>query len=87
MLLVARDEAYVKLTYVMVAPITTRLRDIPTAVPLEPRADGVVRPCAVYLDHIQAIHMDRLETLVVRLRLEKMAEVERAIRFAFALGG
>lgn len=67
-LLLARNEAYAILTWVVVAPLTTTVRTIPTAVPLDPTADGVPQPCAVRLDNIQAIRKDWLDTLVVHLR-------------------
>lgn len=84
-LLVARDQAYQVLTWVMAAPLTTTLRDIPTAVPLEPSSDGVPRPCVVSLDNIQAIRKDWLESVIVRLSPVKMREVDAAIRFALDL--
>jgi mRNA-degrading endonuclease toxin of MazEF toxin-antitoxin module len=69
----------------MVAPITTTQRILPTTVQLQPGADGVERPCTVYLDHIQSIPADVLERFVARLRPEKLREVEQAFRVAFAL--
>ena len=84
-LLVARDKAYEILTWVMVAPITTTHRTLPTTVQLHPAADGVERACTIYLDHIQSIRADSLESFVARLRPERMSEVERAIRVALAL--
>ena len=84
-LLVARDQAYQVLTWVMVAPLTTTTRNIPTAVPLDPSRDGVPRPCVVSLDNIQAIRKDWLESVIVQLRPERMREVDAAIRFALDL--
>lgn len=84
-LLVARNEAYPLLTWVMVAPLTTRIRPIPTAVRLDPDADGVPEPSAVSLDNIQAIRKDWLDVRIVPLRREKMDAIERAIHFAFGL--
>lgn len=85
MLLLARDEAYNLLTWVAVAPLTTTLRNIPTAVTLDPRQDGVPKICAVTLDNVSAIRKQWLDSLVVRLRPERMAEVDRAIHFALGL--
>lgn len=84
-LLLARDEAYELLTWVMVAPLTTRIRMIPTSVRLDPAADGVPEPCAVSLDNIQAIRTPWLDHRIVRLRTEKLQEVESAIHFALGL--
>ena len=69
----------------MVAPITRTRRPIPTAVFLDPPEDGVERPSAVVLDHIQSIRVESLERFVARLRPEKIREIEQAIRIAFAL--
>ena len=71
-LLLARDEAYGLLTWVMVAPLTTTIRSIPTAVPLDPRTDGVPRPCAVALDNITVVRVEWLDTYITRLRASKM---------------
>lgn len=69
----------------MVAPLTTTIRRIPTAVALDPAADGVPQPCVVSLDNIQAIQKARLESLLVRLHPRKMVAVDRAIEFALGL--
>ena len=84
-LLLSRDEAYEFLTWVIAAPLTTRVWDVPTTVPLDPRDDGVPRHSAVSLDNIQAVRKTWLDTLVVPLRPEKMRAVERAIHFALGL--
>lgn len=83
--LVARPEAYANLTWVMVAPISTNIRRLPTVVTLDPEADGVAEPSAIYLDSIQAVHRDWLDTRITRLRPAKMQAVERAIHFALSL--
>lgn len=84
-LLLARDEAYAILSWVMVAPLTTTIRNIPSAVPLDPVADGVPQLSVVSLDNIQAIRKNWLDTMLVALRPVKMAAVDRAIRFALGL--
>ena len=84
-LLLARDEAYDVLTWVMVAPLTTVIRDIPTAVALDSRRYGVPEPSVVSLDSIQSIRVDWLRERITRLPPETMAAVERAIHFGLAL--
>ena len=84
-LLLARDEAYDVLTWVMVAPITTNLRSIPTAVALNPEADGVPRVCVVALDNIQAIRKSWLDARVTALGPDRMREIDQAIHFALDL--
>ena len=83
--LLARNEAYTLLTWVTVAPVTTHVRDIPTAVRLDPLLDGVPRMCAVSLDNIQAIRREWLDTQIGRLRPETLLAVDRAIHFALGL--
>lgn len=84
-LLLARDEAYSVLTWVMVAPITTNVRPIPTAVALSPDADGVPRVCAAALDTVQAIRTSWLDVRITSLGPERMREVEQAVHFALDL--
>jgi mRNA interferase MazF len=82
---VARDEAYEILTWVLVAPLTTTVRDIPTAVHLRPESDGVPRPSVVILDQIQAIRLEWLDGRIGKLSSKTMADVDRACRFALGL--
>src|SRR2546427_331919 len=53
-LLLSRDEAYLVRELVTVAPLTTRVRKIPSEVPLS-RDDGVPKTCVVSLDTITTI--------------------------------
>jgi mRNA-degrading endonuclease toxin of MazEF toxin-antitoxin module len=84
-LLLARDEAYNLLTWVVVAPMTTNVRRIPSALELTPEVDGVPRACAVALDNIQAIQKGRLDARVAVLSPSRMREVEQALHFALDL--
>ena len=84
-LLLARDEAYTLLARVVVAPLTTTIRDIPSAVFLNPAADGVPRPCVVSLDNLQTIRRDWLDQIMVQLRPDVMRRVDQAIHFALGL--
>ena len=84
-LLLARDEAYNLLTWVAVAPVTTRVRHIPSAIVLEPDSDGVLVRCAVSLDNIQAIRRSWLDSRITELRPDRMREVEAAVHFALDL--
>src|SRR5260370_35196135 len=53
-LLLSRDEAYLVRALVSVAPLTTRVRQIPSEVPLGP-GDGVPKTCVVNLATITTI--------------------------------
>ena len=52
--LLSRNEAYAIRELVTVAPVTTRVRQIPTEVPLGP-AEGLPKSCVVNLDTITTI--------------------------------
>ena len=84
MLLLSRDEAYAIRSYVTVAPITTRVRDIPVEVPLGPD-DGLPRPCVANLDSLVTVARARLEGRIARLDPVKLRAVADAIRFALDL--
>ena len=82
--LLSRDEAYDVRALVTIAPITTRVRDIPTEVPLS-TADGLPKACVVNLDTITTIPKASLARMIGALTPDKLAAVERALRFALAL--
>ena len=82
--LLSRNEAYAVRELVTVAPITARVRGIPSEVPLG-RADGLPKACAANLDTITTIPKVILTKRIVALEPGKMAAVERAVRFALGL--
>jgi mRNA interferase MazF len=82
--LLSRNEAYAVRALVIVAPVTTRIRHIPTEVPLGPE-DGLPRPCVVNLDTIITIAKASLQTRIASLSPEKLRAVYTAIRFALGL--
>lgn len=82
--LLSRNEAYAVRELVIVAPITSRIRRIPTEVPLG-RADGLPRRCVANLDTITTIPKRTLTQRLTSLAPEKLAAVERALCFAVGL--
>ncbi len=80
-----RDSIIPSLGEVTVAPVTTRVRDIPSEVALS-KGDGLARDCAVNCDHLQTVSRGRLGATISRLSEEKMNRVAAAIRFALDLG-
>ncbi len=82
--LLSRDEAYVIRALVIVAPITTRIRSIPSEVFLDAR-DGLPRNCVANLDVITTVPKDCLRTRLAGLGPQKIAEVEAAVHFALGL--
>ena len=84
-LILTRDSIISSLGEVTVAPLTARIRNIPSEVVLS-RDDGPPRECAVNCDHLQTVPRHGLGGPVGSLSARKMEEVARAVRFALAIG-
>ncbi|MDE0129433.1 MAG: type II toxin-antitoxin system PemK/MazF family toxin [Gammaproteobacteria bacterium] len=84
-LILTRDSIIPSLGEVTVAPLTTRIRNIPSEVALS-QIDGPPRECAVNCDHLQTVPRSRLGAPVASLSPQKMEQVAEAVRFALALG-
>lgn len=82
--LLSRNEAYAIRELITVAPVTTRIRQIPTEVPLGSE-EGLPKPCVANLDTITTIPKASLTERMSTLPPVKMSEVERALRFALGL--
>ncbi len=82
--LLSRDEAYQVRNLVTVAPVTTRIRNIPVEVILGPH-DGMPRKCAINLDTITTIPKSALVDRVALLKPEKLRALNEAIEFALDL--
>lgn len=80
-LILTRDSVLEYLGEVTVAPITTRIRDIPSEVLLS-KADGLPQECVVNCDHLQTVSQGKIGSLITFLPQSRMSEVGRAIRFA-----
>jgi len=78
-----RDFAGRALNAVLVAPLTTKMRDIPTAVRLGP-VDGLDRECMAALDNLTLLRKDRFVRAVAALSAERMAELCAALATAIA---
>jgi len=83
-LLLSRNEAYMVRELVTVAPVTARMRHIPSEVPLGPE-DGLPRACVVNLDTFTTIAKRSLQERLVPLSPEKLKAVEAALHFALGL--
>ncbi len=83
-LLLSRDEAYAVRELVIVAPVTTRMRHIPSEVPLGPD-DGLPKPCVINLDTITTIAKASLRDRLTTLSPEKLKAAEVALHFALGL--
>lgn len=76
-----RDFAGRSLGAVLVAPLTTTIRDIPTAVRLG-IAHGLDRDCMASLDNLTLLRRDRLEHRLGQLSESTMSELCRALVIA-----
>ena len=80
-LLLTRDSGLEFLGEVTVAPLTSIIRDIPSEVVLT-EEDGMLRDCAINLDHIQTVSKVKLGGVVTTLGAKRMSEVRSALLFA-----
>ena len=83
-LVLTRDSIIDYLGDITIAPVTTRIRDIPSEVVLTPE-EGLPQRCAVNCDHLQTVQKSRMGPVVTMLTRSKMQEVARAIGFALDL--
>ena len=82
--LISRDEAYEVRELVTVAPVTTRIRNLPVEVPLG-KAEGLPKQCVINLDTITTIPKKCLAERICLLSEEKIEALNQAISFALAL--
>jgi mRNA interferase MazF len=82
--LLSRNEAYAVRDSVTVAPVTSTVHGIPVEVPLGPQ-EGLPKVCVVNLDSVLTISKAMLDRPLVSLPTRKMAEVDRALKFALGL--
>lgn len=83
-LLLSRDESYSVRELIIVAPVTTRIRHIPSEVPLHIE-DGLPKPCVINLDTITTIAKVSLRDRLTILNAEKLRAVEVALHFALGM--
>ena len=83
-LLLSRDEAYAVRNLVLVSPVTTSVRSVPTEVQLGIE-EGLPWVSVPNLDVIMTIPKTSLQEQMGLLSPEKLSAVEDAIRFALGL--
>ena len=84
-LVLTRSSAIPHLTHVTIAELTTRIRDIPSEVPLG-TAEGMPKPCVATLDNIRTISKTRLDTQPAgRLADRRIPELDSALCFALGV--
>jgi len=79
-----RDSVIEYLGEITVAPVTSKIRDIPTQVVLSEQ-DGMPRNCAVNCDHVQTVDKGKIGPAITTLLADKMEQVGEAIAFALDL--
>lgn len=82
--LVSRDDAYAVRQRVTVAEVSTVIRAIASEVALG-RSDGMPKVCVINTDNLVTIDKTLLESKLVSLRAEKVAELEAALAFSLGL--
>jgi mRNA interferase MazF len=78
-LVVTRNEGISVLTWLVVAPVTRTVREIPTEVALGPE-EGLSEPCAAAFDNVQPMRRSFLTHRVGRLDVARRGELCRALR-------
>jgi mRNA interferase MazF len=76
-----RPEAVDRLPRLLVAPTTTRVRNLPSEVPLD-RDDGVPKSCVVNLDTPELVLRHQLTQYLGRLSAQRWHEICAAMRSA-----
>jgi mRNA interferase MazF len=76
-----RTSVLPRLTTILVAPVTTRVRQIPTEVSLGP-AQGLARPCVANFDNILPLPKEKLIQHIGRLGRPELRRACAAARFA-----
>lgn len=80
--LVLTREAFVpRLSSVLVAPVTTTVRGIPTELLLG-TTDGMPRVCAANFDNLASVHRARFRSLITALNQARLPEICAPYRFA-----
>ena len=80
-LLLSRDPAYAYLTRVIVAEITSAIRQIPVEVGLGP-AEGLRHRSVANFDNVHVVATKRLLSRIGALRAGRIEEVKRALGYA-----
>ena len=83
--LLARDEAYSVLSWMMVVPASASMRRLPTTVQLDPDHAPVLRPCVLVLDHVKSVRTESITDYVGELSAARMREIDRALHVALGL--
>lgn len=78
-LIVTRSDAVPVLTWIVVAPVTRTIRDIPTEVILG-ASHGLPDECVASFDNLQPIRRSFLTQRAGQLQIDELGEICRALR-------
>lgn len=81
MCVLTRDAAIPTLANVVVALVTTRVRGLPSEVPLGPE-DGLPQPCVISLDNLRTVPKGQLVEPITTLGPDRLAALCSALRSA-----
>jgi mRNA interferase MazF len=83
-LILSRDKIIPYLNEIVVAPVTSTIRDIPSEVLLDVE-DGMPQTCVINFDHLNTVPKGKIGKLITTLSEEKLLQVAQAIWFALGL--
>ena len=83
-LILTRNSIIDSLNEITIAPITSRIRNIPSEVFLSAEM-GLPKDCVANFDHMQTVSKTKIGSYIALLPHSKFKEVRRAIRFALDL--
>jgi mRNA interferase MazF len=83
-LVLTRDTILEYLGEITVAPKTSIVRNIPSEVFLS-KQEGMVKNCAINLDHIQTVSKGKIGSIITTLSQDKLKQVRDSIQFALGL--
>ena len=84
MVILTRDAVLHSIGSVVVALVTTTVRDLPTEVELG-RRQGLPKRCVANCDNILTVPRQRLKRLMGSCDKSKLAELDRAVKVALGL--
>lgn len=83
--ILTRTSAIPYLTSIVVASVTTNVREIPSEIDVGPK-EGLRRRSAINCDNVLTLHRDRFDPLPVgELSPRKLADLDRALRYALGI--
>lgn len=83
-LLLSRDNAYAARSLILISPVGTRTRQLPSELLLG-IDDGMPRECCVNLENLTTVPKDCLSERLTTLNPKKLEEIDAALRFALGM--